>query len=100
MDRNPIESLRELANQNEDSNTNIIDFYLDLFLEITNYIKDSIFLKGNILLNKLLPEMARATKDLDFDVLNKEIFKEFIKPNFIEIYSGISKIYISLKEVY
>lgn len=54
------------------------DLYLQLFLEMSKVLGDSVFLKGNILLGSLLPGVARATKDLDCSVLNIELYNSHI----------------------
>lgn len=61
-----------------------IDLYLDLFLYFTQDISKDAFLKGNILLNKLIGEGARGTKDLDFDVVNPDIYNKSVKPRLVE----------------
>lgn len=68
-----------LFNEDKERET-IIDIYFDLFLELTKDISQESVLRGNILLNKLFSESARATKDLDFDILSKELYIEVVAP--------------------
>lgn len=78
---NPIDKLKQEAS--EKKKATVIDMYFDLFVKMAEGIHDKVFLKGNILLNKLLPNSARTTQDLDFSVINPAIFNEYIKPRFI-----------------
>ena len=58
-----------------------IDIYFDLFMELTNKLNEDVCLKGNILLNKLYKERARATKDLDMDIkVSKIIYRDKVVP--------------------
>lgn len=69
--------------QNSDIDCSILDLYLDAFLELSMDIRDQCILKGNVLLNKLAPDLARATKDLDMSVANLELYEQCIKPRLI-----------------
>lgn len=53
---------------------NILDVYTDLFLAMSRRVNKQIILKGNVLLNKLLPHEARLTKDLDVSIVDRELF--------------------------
>ncbi len=58
-----------------------IDIYFDLFITINNKLNEDVCLKGNILLNKLYKEKARATKDLDMDIkVSKMVYREKVIP--------------------
>lgn len=57
-----------------------LEVYTDLFLELSAGVRDKVALKGNILLNMLLSESARGTKDLDIDVCSYELYPEVIQP--------------------
>lgn len=57
-----------------------LDIYFDLFKRLSDACDGRIFLKGNILLNKLLPETARATKDLDASVFELDLYPSKIVP--------------------
>lgn len=58
----------------------LIDIYLDLFIELTKDITSETYMKGNVLLNKLLPDTARGTVDLDMGVLNEGVYNKVIRP--------------------
>lgn len=80
---NPIEMLAaqyrgELDLSEYCNNDSIIDVYFELFLEIAKEIHDDVFLKGNVLLNKILSDTARGTKDLDFSCVNEELYYNVI----------------------
>lgn len=68
--------------KSEDSQ-DILDRYLDAFLELSLDIREQCLLKGNVLLNKLAPEYARATMDLDMSVATLELYNSFIKPRLV-----------------
>ena len=58
-----------------------LDMYIELFIEIAKETDNLVKLKGNILLNQLLRETARLTKDLDFDVsMSVEQYNRVIVP--------------------
>ena len=57
-----------------------VEYYVSLFLELTQGISRECVLQGNILLNMLLPNEARATKDLDFKVQNTKVYEDVIVP--------------------
>ena len=59
---------------------NINELYLQLLLEMSKILGDNVFLKGSVLLGNLLPDVARATKDLDCSILNKELYNSHIVP--------------------
>lgn len=82
MDGNPIERLQDMLSLEKP--TTLIDKYFDLFLEATKDVSNDCFLKGNVLLNKILPDMSRGTKDLDFNVLNASMYNEHVKPYLIK----------------
>lgn len=50
-----------------------IDSYFHLFMKLTNKLNEDVCLKGNILLNNLYKEKARATKDIDMDIKASKI---------------------------
>lgn len=52
----------------------LLDTYFDLFVEMSTAMQNAVSLKGNILLNKLLPNRARSTADLDMSILNKDLY--------------------------
>lgn len=54
--------------------------YLSLFRSITKDLERQCVLRGNILLSNILPDKARLTKDLDFDVINREVFQDVVLP--------------------
>lgn len=56
------------------------DLYLQLFLEMSKVLGDNVFLKGSVLLGSLLPDVARATKDLDCSILNIGLYNSHIVP--------------------
>lgn len=56
------------------------ELYLQLFIEMSKILGDNVFLKGSVLLGNLLPDVARATKDLDCSILNKELYNSHIVP--------------------
>ena len=45
-----------------------LEQYFSLLSELRENYDKTIVLKGNILLNKILPESARSTKDMDLGV--------------------------------
>ena len=66
-----------------DDSKDILDRYLDAFLELSLDIREQCLLKGNVLLNKLAPEYARATKDLDMSVATLDLYNSYIKPRLV-----------------
>lgn len=87
MNNNSREELRKEAldlenNSKEDTGT-MIDLYFDLFMTMSSKVEDKIFIKGNVLLNKLYPKEARTTLDLDISILDKDIFQDIIVPEFV-----------------
>ena len=58
-----------------------LEQYFRLLLELRENYDKTIVLKGNILLNKILPELARSTKDMDLDIVaTEEEYKTYILP--------------------
>lgn len=57
----------------------IIDKYFTFYIDIMKEINGLVSLKGNVLLNKLFPDVARSTVDLDMSIVNKTLYDE-IKP--------------------
>ncbi len=66
--------------RDEMTQDDVIDFYLDTFIELSENLREEFYLKGNILLNKIYPEMARTTNDLDFSIINKELYLQVLVP--------------------
>ena len=63
----------------------MLEDYFGLFMSISENYPDLISIKGNILLNKILPYKARSTKDLDMDiVMKKESYEENIVPYLVD----------------
>ena len=58
----------------------LIDIYFDLFLKLQGEVGDDIVLKGNVLLNKLLPDTARSTVDLDASITGRELYYTSVVP--------------------
>lgn len=58
----------------------LIETYTDLFLQISNQIKENCSIKGNVLLSNLLKSTARSTRDLDMSVYSKELYSECVVP--------------------
>lgn len=85
---NPIDSLRMMVEEDNkeldaiDVEETNIDTYISLFIRIANRIRNSIFLKGNVLLNKLYSDIARSTIDLDIGLINKELYDTVITEEF------------------
>lgn len=72
---------------------------MDLFLSISIEIKEEVFLKGNVLLNQILRDSARGTKDLDMSVISEELYDTVIVPKLKEfgdnlISNGLAVIYV------
>lgn len=68
------------GNQKPETQDDIINFYFDVFIELNAGLYNEMYLKGNILLNKLIGANTRTTKDLDFSIINKEIYESILKP--------------------
>lgn len=109
MSNNPINKLEEMFNViKDDVNINIehtnidyssiLDVYIDLFLNMASKVNNEIILKGNVLLNKLLPDTARGTVDMDLSVLNTSVYDDIIVPEFKKF--GDSLVYIGKAESY
>lgn len=62
------------------SQSEIVEFYLDTFIELNEGLANVMYLKGNILLNKIAPNHARTTNDLDFSVINLELYQDILIP--------------------
>ena len=58
----------------------LVSNYIDMFMRLTHDIDDVACIRGNVLLNMLLPDHARQTKDLDFSVLNVRVYNEILVP--------------------
>ena len=58
-----------------------LEQYFSLLSELRENYDKTIVLKGNILLNKILPESARSTKDMDLDIVaTEDEYKTYILP--------------------
>ena len=75
---NPKLSTRFQGKINRDMEVH--ELYLELFLEVSREVNMRAVLKGNILLNQILPDTARSTKDIDFDILSEEDYNEIVVP--------------------
>lgn len=62
------------------SEPTLVDIYFDLYLKLQEEVGEDIILKGNILLNKILPDNARSTIDLDTSIINEKIYYECAVP--------------------
>ena len=60
----PLTNLGKL----EEKLPNELDIYMELFLKLAEKYDDLVCLRGNILLNQILSNQARSTKDLDIHV--------------------------------
>lgn len=80
--------ISEVTNSAVLSSAELVDFYLDLFVDLCKVAGDAIYMKGNILLGSLLPDMARSTKDLDVAVLNIQLYNDCVVPALIEFVAG------------
>lgn len=83
-----LKRLDQSSSVSEDNTTESIqEFYMDFFLALFSVVGDSLYMKGNMLLGNLLPDMARSTKDLDMSLVNAELYSSHIVPtikSFIE----------------
>lgn len=84
-----IEQLLSMADKSngpvsDKASNSIIDKYFDLFLDISAEIHDDVFLKGNVLLNKILPNDARSTLDLDFSCIRQSVYESEIVPKLVK----------------
>ena len=59
---------------------NAVDRHTELYLELVRVITGKLVLKGSILLNQLIPDKARGTKDLDISVVSDEVYNKVLKP--------------------
>lgn len=51
-----------------------LSVYTDLFLTMSRRVNKQIILKGNVLLNMLVPQKARKPTDLDVSIADRELF--------------------------
>ena len=75
---NPKLSTRFQGKVNKD--IEVHELYLEFFLEVSREVNMRAVLKGNILLNQILPDTARSTKDIDFDILSEDDYNEIVVP--------------------
>lgn len=78
----------------------LIETYTDLFLQISNKIKDNCYLKGNVLLSNLFKESARGTRDLDMSVYAPELYYECVVPELEKFAQSLSDITYEIKDIY
>lgn len=96
----PLLRLGEL----EDKLPTDLDIYIGLFLYIAKETDNLVCLRGNILLNQLLSDSARSTKDLDMHVaMSVDIYNKKVLPLLTEfaeamIYKGLADSY-SIREI-
>lgn len=68
-----------------DLDKNTVDRHTELYLELVRIITGKLILKGNILLNQLIPDKARGTQDLDVSIFSEEVYMKLIKPELQKI---------------
>jgi len=86
------------------SRENLIEVYMGLFMQVAREISDDVMLKGNVLLNNILPDTARSTIDLDLSVFSISVYSTFVKPKLVQfadklIKEGIAARYTVKEEV-
>lgn len=57
-------------------NLTLIDRYFELFLQLSEELNGDVYLKGNVLLNKLFPHVARSTLDMDMAIPYKMLYED------------------------